>query len=185
MELPRPHPQTLIPSVTNYSNADVGHFCLTLSNVHRRTKSLLTFPRYTPRFYNLCSSSFMNRTNYRRCTSNVTLRRESYRRDAFNEIAVALEKIMQTFIFFRNLKDPRSIFILFVNLYELRNCLFRLKKKLFIVFVYFIFIKWRWSRILMKILFLFHNLPFASNTRHERLLCYDIPQKWILSDLRN
>ena len=83
----------------------------------------------------------MNRTNYRRCTSNVTLRRESYRRDAFNEIAVALEKIMQTFILFRNLKEPRSIFILFVNLYELRNCLFRLKKKPFIVFVYFIFIK--------------------------------------------
>lgn len=41
----------------------------------------------------------------------------------------------------------------------MRNCLFRLKKKPFIVFVYFIFIKWRWSRILMKILFLFHNLP--------------------------
>lgn len=48
--------------------------------------------------------------------SNVTLRRESYRRDAFNEFAVALEKIMQTFILFRNLKEPRSIFISLVSL---------------------------------------------------------------------
>lgn len=47
--------------------------------------------------------------------SNVTLKRECYRY-AFNEFAVALEKIMQTFILFRNLKKPRSIFILFVNL---------------------------------------------------------------------
>lgn len=48
--------------------------------------------------------------------SNVTLKRECYRRDAFNKFAVALEKIMQTFILFRNLKEPRSIFISFVNL---------------------------------------------------------------------